>query len=68
MTTTKKLGGTMPEIVLDDMVRLADGHFGIVIRLGAQVGVQVPGEEEIRWISPENLTHDGNGAWTERKP
>lgn len=41
---------------------------GLVIRFfsdNGEVGIQVPGEENIRWTKAECLLHDGNGAFTE---
>lgn len=42
-------------------VRLADGSFGLVVRIhDEQIGVQVPGEEEIRWIAKDSIDVRGD--------
>lgn len=52
----------------DAPIILADGQFGIVIRWHeGKVGVQVPGEEDIRWLKVETITDLGNGALIEVK-
>lgn len=51
----------------DPPVRLADGAMGLLIRYGAdEAGVQVPGEEDIRWIPYARLHDLGGGALIER--
>mgnify|MGYP003454049713 CR=1 FL=1 len=47
-------------------VLLADGKFGVLIRWGQEAGVQVSGEEDIRWIPVERLADKGGGALIER--
>lgn len=43
-----------------------DGSFGIVIRYGErEVGVQVPGEDDIRWIDISCIEDLGNGSLVE---
>ncbi len=49
-------------------VFLLDGSFGSVIRVDDQrgvVGVQVPGDEDTRWLRPENLRDGGLGGLSE---
>lgn len=58
MATLKEvlsLGSNLP-------VQLLDGHFGLVIRFDEgrnEVGVQVAGEENMRWLNVENLKDIG---------
>lgn len=67
-------------IEFNDVVKLTDGRFGTVIRLDCDpdgdgsvrnVGIQVPREEEIRWMDVGKLHHVGgvsgarDGAWEE---
>lgn len=60
------------ELVFDGMnpVKLSDGKFGLMIRCGSSllgdntVGVQVAGEEDIRWIPCVKLKHR-YGCFTE---
>ncbi len=50
-------------------VKCADGAFGLAIRWYQDengIGVQVPGEDGIRWISVGRIIEDGNGALSER--
>ncbi|MEH1808456.1 hypothetical protein [Nostoc sp.] len=47
-------------------VKLADGRFGLLIRGDEQeVGIQVPGEEQIRWIPLASIELVGDGALIE---
>ena len=47
-------------------IRLSDGKFGIIIRTGeAETGVQVPGEEDIRWIALSTISIVDGGALIE---
>jgi len=47
-------------------VLLEDGKMGLLIRWPGDAdnlcGIQVPGEEEIRWIDCGNITDAGGGA------
>lgn len=46
-----------------------DGAFGMVIRWGDdEIGVQVPGEDNIRWIAAKRVTEMLNGALLEIEP
>lgn len=45
-------------------VRLADGRFGLFLisaNAEGECGIQVPGEEEHRWIPPDRLRVEGGG-------
>ena len=64
-------------VELRDPVRLADGALGTAMRIESEldpvrlfsaetIGVQVPGEEEMRWVSRDDLERVGDGAWQER--
>jgi hypothetical protein len=47
-------------------IRLSDGKFGIIIRTGEdEAGVQVPGEEDIRWLALPTIGIVGDGALVE---
>lgn len=48
------------DLKFNDPILLADRKMGLVIRIprfsdNAQIGVQVPGEENIRWINILNI-------------
>jgi hypothetical protein len=61
MATMEKLLelGNAPVICLD-------GAFGMVIQYGEdEIGVQVPGEDDIRWIAAERVNDLGGGALVE---
>lgn len=50
----------------DPPIFLADGMFGLAIRLGqTDIGVQVPGEENIRWLPLASIVDEGAGALRE---
>lgn len=59
--------------ILDCSLMTKDGHFGIVIRIHNEntgwkphhAGVQVHGEEGIRWIPFHNIIDAGDGALIE---
>ena len=41
-------------------IKTVDNKYGVVIRFGDdEVGVQVPGEDDIRWIPLSNITESG---------
>lgn len=47
-------------------IQLADGIFGLLLRTGnSEAGVDVPGEEQFRWIAYERIVHLGEGAFVE---
>lgn len=51
------------EIQANAPIWLSDGAFGLVIRFGEnEIGVQVPGEEEIRWVPIGEVSEVGAGA------
>jgi len=53
----------MKEIENNSPIMLNDGKFGLCIRFASDsIGVQVPGEGEIRWIEKESIKDLGNGA------
>lgn len=53
----------------DPPIFLADGRFGLAIQLGqTDIGVQVPGEENIRWLSLSAIVDEGHGALRELPP
>ena len=39
---------------------LNDGKIGLVIQYGEEAGIQVPGEEDIRWVPVDRLISKGN--------
>lgn len=45
-------------------VALSDGKMGSILVYNQQgeIGVQLPGDEEIRWLMPEELVNMGDGA------
>lgn len=50
-------------------ILLADGHFGLVIQWDDhrdKIGVQVYGEDNIRWIDAAQVFDKGNGALIQR--
>lgn len=52
----------------DSPIYLVDKKFGQVIRWNhnrGEVGIQVPGEQDIRWLKVENVKDLGNGALIE---
>ncbi|MEH2201197.1 hypothetical protein [Nostoc sp.] len=47
-------------------IKLADGRFGLLIRGDEQeAGIQVPGEEQIRWMPLASIEIVGDGALIE---
>ncbi len=47
-------------------IRTADNKFGTVIQFGDDdIGIQIPGEEDIRWIPIDRVTIVGNNALQE---
>lgn len=47
-------------------ILLLDGSFGLIIRWGDdEVGVQVPGEDDIRWLGAERVDFIGRDALVE---
>lgn len=58
------------QLSFNSPILLADGQMGLVIRIpqfsiDAEIGVQVPGEENIRWINISNINCLSNGALLE---
>lgn len=50
-------------------VLLKDGRFGMLVIYPTEetkAGIQVHGEDDLRWIAPEDLTCHGNGALKEK--
>lgn len=45
-------------------VALSDGKMGsiLVYTIQGDVGVQLPGDDDIRWLRPEELVNMGDGA------
>jgi hypothetical protein len=70
-----RLKGNMTEKEFEELsfnspILLADGQMGLVTRIPqfscyAEIGVQVPGEEDIRWINISNINCLSNGALLE---
>lgn len=53
----------------DPPIFLADGRFGLAIQLGkTDIGIQVPGEEDIRWLPLASIVDEGSGALREQLP
>lgn len=47
-------------------ILLLDGSFGLIIRWGDdEVGVQVPGEDGVRWLAAERIDFIGRDALVE---
>ena len=56
------------DIESNSPIMLQDNVMGIVIRFCEnEIGVQVPGEEEIRWLPLEHVIDLGGGALCYRK-
>lgn len=65
---TGKANMKIDEIQSNAPIRLSDGAFGLVIRFGDdEIGVQVPGEDEIRWVPLDEVIGMGEGALVQKK-